>query len=154
MVLESGLLPLYCATGIPVDEEMAKRIETHKKERGKSWRTIEIPFGFGELLRKDLRDSGVVVDCVTFLLNNLLFREKDPEQVFNSLCAEFEALFEKRKKEHFFLLLVSNEVGMGIVPEYLEGRVFRDLQGRINQWLASQVEEVYFLLAGIPWRIK
>lgn len=154
MVLESGLFPLYCATGVPVDEEMAQRIERHKKERGRCWRTIEAPFGFTELLRKDLREFGVVVDCVTFLLNNLLFREKDPKQAFNLLCAEFEALFGKRKKEHFFLLLVSNEVGMGIVPEYPEGRVFRDLQGRVNQWLASQVEEVYFLLAGIPWQIK
>jgi len=94
------------------------------------------------------------VDCVTFLLANLLFRERDANRAFGLLQAEFTALLRKRKEEDFLLLLVSNEVGMGVVPAYPEGRLFRDLQGRVNQWLAQEVDAVYFLVAGIPWKLK
>ena len=76
------------------------------------------------------------------------------EMCIRDRCRELSRIFEKRKKEHFLLLLVSNEVGMGVVPEYPAGREFRDLQGRVNQWIASQVDEAYLVVAGIPWRLK
>jgi len=154
MVEERNLRPLYCATGLPTDAEMEERIARHRQERGERWQTLETPFGFGEVLPRNLRGWGVVVDCVTFLLANLLFRERDANRAFGLLQAEFTALLRKRKEEDFLLLLVSNEVGMGVVPAYPEGRLFRDLQGRVNQWLAQEVDAVYFLVAGIPWKLK
>ncbi|MGC8777828.1 MAG: bifunctional adenosylcobinamide kinase/adenosylcobinamide-phosphate guanylyltransferase [Candidatus Caldatribacteriaceae bacterium] len=154
MVEESGLHPVYCATGVAVDTEMEERIARHRKERGERWKTFETPFGFGEVLREDLRGKGVLVDCVTFLLSNFLFREKDGERAFLGAQGELRALFGKQETERFLLVLVSNEVGMGLVPEYPEGRIFRDLQGRMNQWLAEEADEVYFVVAGIPWKVK
>jgi len=154
MVEESGLRPVYCATGVATDAEMAERIARHRKERGERWETFETPYGFGEVLGESLEGSGVLVDCVTFLLSNFLFREQDGERAFQRAQEELRALFEKQKEERFFLVLVSNEVGMGLVPEYPEGRIFRDLQGRMNQWLAEEADEVYFVVAGIPWKVK
>lgn len=154
MVEESGLKPVYCATGVPLDAEMEERIARHRAERGERWVTVETPFDFGGVLERDLRGVGLLLDCVTFFLNNLLFREKEEERARALAYRELEALLEKRRKEGFFLVLISNEVGLGIVPETPEGRIFRDLQGQVNQWLASEVDEVYMLLAGIPWRLK
>jgi len=154
MVESSGLSPLYCATGIATDREMEVRIARHQRDRNPRWKAVETPYGFEVLERESLSGWGVVVDCITFLANNLFWREKDPEKAFLLLEEQLGKLFKKREEEGFFLVFVSNEVGMGIVPEHPTGRSFRDLQGRINQWLASRVQEVYFLIAGIPWRIK
>ncbi|MEN3186340.1 MAG: bifunctional adenosylcobinamide kinase/adenosylcobinamide-phosphate guanylyltransferase [Atribacterota bacterium] len=154
MVEESGLRPVYCATGVPTDAEMEARIARHRAQRKEPWTTVEAPFGFAEVLRKNLKGMALLVDCVTFFLNNLFYREKDEEKVKMQAQQELRALLEKRKKDGFFLVLVSNEVGMGIVPETEAGRLFRDLQGWVNQWLAKEVDEVYILLAGIPWRLK
>ncbi|MDD3698692.1 MAG: bifunctional adenosylcobinamide kinase/adenosylcobinamide-phosphate guanylyltransferase [Atribacterota bacterium] len=153
-VEESGLSPLYLATGVATDPEMEERILRHQRERSAMWKVEEVPFGLGEALEKDWRGQGVVLDCVTFLVNNIFWKEKDGEETYERLCRELSRIFEKRKKEHFLLLLVSNEVGMGVVPEYPAGREFRDLQGRVNQWIASQVDEAYLVVAGIPWRLK
>lgn len=154
MVEERGLPGVYCATGLPTDEEMEARIHRHRAERGERWTTIEAPFGFAAVLGEDLRGKGLVVDCVTLLLANLFFREKEEEKTLALFREECAALLAKRKREEFLLLLVSNEVGLGVVPASWEGRAFRDLQGWANQWLAQQVDEVYFLLAGIPWKLK
>lgn len=154
MVEESGLQPVYCATGVPLDAEMEERIARHRAERGERWVTVETPFGFGGVLERNLRGAALLVDCVTFFLNNLLFREKEEEEARALAYRELGALLEKRREEGFFLVFVSNEVGLGIVPETPEGRAFRDLQGQVNQWLAREVDEVYMLFAGIPWRLK
>lgn len=153
-VEESGLSPLYLATGIATDPEMEARILRHQRERSPQWRVEEVPLGFGEVLERDWRRQGVVVDCMTFLVNNIFWKEENAEKAFQRLCQELTSILEKREREHFLLLLVSNEVGMGVVPEYPAGREFRDLQGRVNQWIAHRVDEVYLVVAGIPWRLK
>ena len=151
---ESGLSPLYLATGVATDPEMEERILRHQKERSPEWKVEEVPLGFEKVLGKNWSECGAVLDCVTFLVNNIWGKEPEVEKAYGHISRELDNLLEKRKREHFLLLLVSNEVGMGVVPEYPLGREFRDLQGRINQWIAQRVDEVYLVVAGIPWRLK
>ncbi|HQE25860.1 MAG TPA: bifunctional adenosylcobinamide kinase/adenosylcobinamide-phosphate guanylyltransferase [Candidatus Atribacteria bacterium] len=153
-VEESGLSPLYLATGVATDPEMEERILRHQKERSTAWKVEEVPFGFREALERDWSGQGVVLDCVTFLVNNIFWKEENAERTFQRSCQELTSILEKRERERFLLLLVSNEVGMGVVPEYPAGREFRDLQGRVNQWIAHRVDEVYLVVAGIPWQLK
>ena len=153
-VEKSGLSPLYLATGVATDSEMEERIIRHQRERSPEWKVEEVPSGLGKVLEKDWSEWGIVLDCVTFLVNNVFWEEKDAERAYERLCRELSGILEKRKREHFLLLLVSNEVGMGVVPEYPAGREFRDLQGRVNQWIAHQVDEAYLVVAGIPWQLK
>ena len=87
---------------------MEERILRHQRERSAMWKVEEVPFGLGEALEKDWRGQGVVLDCVTFLVNNIFWKEKDGEETYERLCRELSRIFEKRKKEHFLLLLVSN----------------------------------------------
>ena len=150
---ESGLPIVYLATGVVTDGEMEARIKKHQDSRPSSWSTRETPYGFRQL-DEDWTDKGVLLDCVTFLVSNLLLRENDEEATFQHLTREFTSLLEKRKRERFFCLMVSNETGSGIVPEYPLSRTFRDLQGRINQWLAARADRVYLVVAGIPWKLK
>lgn len=151
---ESGLSPLYLATGVATDSEMEERILRHQRERSLRWKVEETPLGFKEVLGKNWSECGVVLDCVTFLVNNIWEEEQEAEKTYERTLRELGDLLEKRKKERFLLLLVSNEVGMGVVPAYPAGREFRDLQGRVNQWIAQKVDEVYLVVAGIPWRMK
>ena len=153
MIQESQLPGIYLATGIITDQEMEERVKKHQINRPNSWLTRETPYGFQQI-SENWTGKGVLLDCVTFLVNNLLLQEKEEETTFQRLILEFTSLFEKQKKEQFYFLVVSNETGMGIVPEYPLARTFRDLQGRINQWLAKRVDRVYLVVAGIPWKIK
>lgn len=154
LVEESGLWPLFCATGLSVDKEMETRIFRHRAERPSHFETVEVPLGFSPLWEKDLRGRALLLDCVSFLVSNILLEEKEEERSYERICKEFEALFSRQKRDGFLLVLVSNEVGMGVVPEYPLGRTYRDLLGRVNQWLAARAEAVYFVVAGVPWRIK
>ncbi|NLJ50037.1 MAG: bifunctional adenosylcobinamide kinase/adenosylcobinamide-phosphate guanylyltransferase [Candidatus Atribacteria bacterium] len=154
MARESGLPVVYLATGVITDVEMKERVQKHRESRPQSWVTKETPYGgFGQM-NENWSGKAVLLDCITFLVNNLLLREDKEEVVYQQLLKELGFLFEKHQQEGFYFLIVSNETGMGIVPEYPLARTFRDLQGRINQWLASRANHVYMVLAGIPVRIK
>ncbi|MCD6156556.1 MAG: bifunctional adenosylcobinamide kinase/adenosylcobinamide-phosphate guanylyltransferase [Candidatus Atribacteria bacterium] len=153
-VEEASPRRVYLATGVITDQEMAKRVALHRKKRSEGWETLEVPFGFEEIADRDFSGCGVLLDCVTFLVSNLLLREKEPEKVFTGVTEELGKLFSKQFREGFFLALVSNEVGCGVVPESSLGRQFRDLQGRVNQWLAQKVDQVFLVVAGVPWRLK
>lgn len=154
MVEERRVPVVFCATGVITDGEMEERIRRHQRERPPHWTTVEVPYGFTPLAPFALSGKAVLLDCVSFLVSNILLEEGNEEQAEAKVLGEFENLFFRQKEEGFFLVLVSNEVGMGVVPESPLGRSFRDLLGRVNQWLAERVDQVYFVVAGIPWKLK
>ena len=153
MARDSGLPVIYLATGVVTDMEMKERVQKHRNSRPQSWLTRETPYGFSHI-DENWTGKAILLDCVTFLVNNLLLREDKEETAYHQLLNEFIYLFEKQQREGFYFLMVSNETGMGIVPEYPLARTFRDLQGRVNQWLATKVNQVYLVVAGIPVKIK
>lgn len=142
-----GRSRLYVATAEPLDDEMRQRIEAHRDERGTGWRTVEEPVAVASLLGKD---EVVLLDCLTLWLTNLLMREEADQQIhehFDELCAAIDAA-----SNH--IILVTNEVGLGIVPTTPLGRRFRDLAGFLSQRVAQSCTRVVLMCAGIPVEIK
>lgn len=143
---------IFVATAEALDEEMRERIEKHRQARPKSWRTLEAPKELAKNLKRELREEEVVViDCLTLLLSNLMREKGEAREKIRQEIEELFDLFERSKASFIF---VSNEVGMGIVPEYELGRKYRDLLGEVNQFLARRADKVYFLLAGLPLELK
>jgi len=146
---------LFIATGEPLDEEMQARIEEHKKARPKSWRTLEIPTNIGKQLEIEIGDTEVVIiDCLTLLVSNQLGEELDYLKAEKRVLAEINELIACMDKLNTSFIIVSNEVGTGLVPETRLGRLYRDLLGKANQLIAQRANEVYFTIAGIPVKIK
>jgi adenosylcobinamide kinase/adenosylcobinamide-phosphate guanylyltransferase len=144
----SGLSPVYLATAEPGDAEMAERIAHHRARRGARWATVEEPLELAAALADWARpDRAVVVDCLTLWLANLMDAERDPE-------AEAERLIAALAQLRGPALLVSNEVGLGIVPDNALARAFRDAAGRLNQRVAAAAQHVVFLAAGLPLTLK
>lgn len=142
---------IYLATAEALDDEMRERIEKHKKERPPSWKTVEEPEHIPKALRELRTECNVVVlDCITLWLSNLLHSGYDEKKVWEKI-KEFQSVV---KENDTMLLAVSNEVGLGIVPDNPLARRFRDLAGKVNQKLAEAADEVYFLVSGIPQKIK
>lgn len=154
LATELGERVLFIATGVPMDEEMRRRIELHQKARPKTWRTLETPTGVAMAIGEHIKDANVVVlDCLTFLVSNLMDNEtKESEALEKEITAELSELLEQKKSAS--LIIVSNEVGMGIVPAYPLGRAYRDLLGRANQFIARRADRVYLMIAGIPLELK
>ena len=142
---ESGDV-LFLATCIPRDEEMKQRVEEHRKNRPKDWKTLEEEKDILSIL-KDCQSDVVVIDCLTLLLSNLLLGEDDVREAIKGLV-------EFLKEASFTTIIVSNEVGSGIVPENEMARRFRDISGWANQLMARYADEVYFMVSGIPIKIK
>jgi adenosylcobinamide kinase/adenosylcobinamide-phosphate guanylyltransferase len=139
---------VYLATAEARDAEMAARIAAHRARRGARWTTIEEPVDLAIALTRATRpDSAVLVDCLTLWLANVLDRQRDAEGECRRLAETLPGL----KGPTF---LVANEVGSGIVPENFAARSFRDLAGRLNQWIASRAERVVLLTAGLPIVLK
>ena len=149
LVLESGLDPVYVATATAGDGEMAERIAYHRARReGAGWTTLEEPLDLAALLAREARPGrAVLVDCLTLWLSNLLFAERDLEQEGRALCDALPRLAAP-------IVLVSNEIGLGLVPETPLGRRFRDVQGRLNQAVAAAVPAAVFVAAGLPLHLK
>jgi adenosylcobinamide kinase/adenosylcobinamide-phosphate guanylyltransferase len=147
---------LFVATGEALDEEMHARIETHKRSRSPTWKTLEAPTNVTKALRNKMGDAEVViVDCVTLLVSNLMGTEDiDAETLEKKVTTELKELvaFMRTRGAHF--IIVSNEVGLGVVPAYPAGRVYRDALGIANQMLARNADEVYFMVTGIPIPLK
>jgi len=136
----------YIATAQPLDDEMRQRIADHQARRGEGWVTVEAPRDLAGAL--DAVTAGfVLVDCVTLWLSNLLLQDRD-------LAAEVEALCRVLERIPARVVLVSNEVGLGIVPDNAMARRFRDAQGLANQRLAVVADEVVFVAAGLPLTLK
>ncbi|KAB2685180.1 MULTISPECIES: bifunctional adenosylcobinamide kinase/adenosylcobinamide-phosphate guanylyltransferase [Brucella/Ochrobactrum group] len=148
MVESSGLKPLYLATGRAFDEEMENRIAVHRGRRGPEWQTVEEPLDLvGALALHAAADRFVLVDCLTLWLTNLMMAERDIARETANLVAMLPSLGGP-------VVLVSNEVGLGIVPENRMAREFRDHAGRLHQAVAAIVDEVYFMAAGLPLKMK
>lgn len=144
----SGLEKHYVATGRAFDEEMRARIRQHRLQRGEGWTTHEEPLDLTCcLLRTDGPERVVLVDCLTLWVTNLMMDGRD-------MAAEFAALAAFVRKARARLIFVSNEVGLGIVPENRMARDFRDHAGRLHQIMAEVSAEVYFIAAGLPLKMK
>jgi adenosylcobinamide kinase/adenosylcobinamide-phosphate guanylyltransferase len=147
LMRESGLTPLYLATATAGDDEMGARITLHRERRGGDWLTIEEPLRLVDTLIAEARPGrAILVDCLTLWLSNLLFAERDLAVETAALCTALARLDG--------VVLVSNEIGMGLVPDNALGRRFRDAQGRLNQAVAAIVPSVVFVAAGLPLALK
>jgi adenosylcobinamide kinase/adenosylcobinamide-phosphate guanylyltransferase len=148
LIAETSATLVYLATATAGDGEMRERIAHHRARRGDRWRTIEEPLGLVEALsREDSAGTAILVDCLTLWLSNLMHAGKDVETEATQLSA---FLRETRAK----IVLVSNEVGLGLVPETPLGRAFRDAQGRLNQAIGAAAGNVAFIAAGLPIWLK
>jgi adenosylcobinamide kinase/adenosylcobinamide-phosphate guanylyltransferase len=155
---------LYVATSIPFDDEMKMRVKKHREQRPKHWETVEAYKDIHDHIKPLLNGkSTVLVDCITVMITNILFeRHTDFDNLKSEDYTDLEAsvntyivsLINFIKGCEVPFILVTNEVGMGLVPDTVLGRLFRDIAGRANQKLAEASDEVYFCVSGIPVRIK
>jgi len=137
----------YIATAQSYDEEMAERIALHRSRRGEGWSTVDAPLDLAAALRAVPDNWPVLVDCLTLWLSNHMLAEHD----LDALSSELEGVLSAPRGPWF---VVSNEVGLGIVPDNPLGRRFRDAQGRLNQRVAAAADRVLFMVAGIPMQVK
>lgn len=144
----SGLKKAYLATGQVFDSEMESRVDLHKARRGAEWALTEEPLDLaGVLERTAAPDTAVLVDCLTLWVTNLMMAERP-------VADEMAQLVERIGKLPGTVAFVSNEVGQGIVPDNAMARSFRDHAGRLHQAIAAVAEEVYFVTAGLPLKLK
>ena len=149
-----GTQVCFIATAQGLDEDMKQRIARHRAERPVNWRTVEEPHEIDQALHEAEECAVVIVDCLTLFVSNWLMREEDENECARSLkriTQNFVAQAQARKQT---IICVSNEVGLGVVPELHLGRVFRDLLGRVNQDFADAADEVYLIMAGLRLRLK
>lgn len=146
----------YLATAQALDGEMDERIARHRARRGPDWHTVEEPLALPQTLaRLDGTYRALLVDCVTLWLTNLLLLRELPEaEREEAVLADVRRLATTLRSLETPVILVTNEVGMGIVPEHPLGRLFRDLAGQANQILAATCSEVYAVICGIPLKLK
>lgn len=148
----------FLATAQALDDEMSARIQKHRAERPANWATLEIPLDIATHVRQ-IKSDIVILDCITLLVSNLLmqFVQQDlvDEALFlSSLRRELHELLSLLRTIDQHWLIISNEVGLGLVPEYQMGRVYRDGLGWANQKLAREADKVIFMVAGIPTVIR
>jgi adenosylcobinamide kinase / adenosylcobinamide-phosphate guanylyltransferase len=166
---------LYIATSIVFDDEMKDRVRKHRQQRPSNWETFE---GYKNLapvvLQANNNHIGILLDCATIMMTNLLFdmlgttfdniedAANITEIISNEKLAEVEAkILEEFKnfidaveQTEITAMVVTNEIGFGVVPETVLGRIFRDISGRVNQYIASRANEVYLVVCGIELKIK
>jgi adenosylcobinamide kinase/adenosylcobinamide-phosphate guanylyltransferase len=160
LACESGLPVTVIVTAEALDAEMADRIRRHQQDRPAGWRTVESPTALADTLRREAAPGRcIIVDCLTLWLGNVMTGADelpDPPDAneLPYLAAERAALLEALPQLDGTVLLVANEVGLGLVPETPLGRLFRDEAGRLNQALAGVCERVSFVAAGLPLQLK
>ena len=141
----------FVATCLGLDNEMRRRISRHKKSRPNHWQTFENPKDLGLLLKRmGTKFEVIIIDCLTIWLSNLVLKGIKEKAITQKL-KETGAVLKKIKAAS---IIVSNEVGLGIVPENKLAREFRDIAGRMNQIVAENSDAVFFMISGIPWRVK
>jgi adenosylcobinamide kinase/adenosylcobinamide-phosphate guanylyltransferase len=146
---ESFDKPLYVATAEAGDREMAERIRIHKQSRSRRWKCVEEPLDVASVIASPPRCDGILIDCMTLWVSNVLLKERE-----NNFAKRKKALIIALRKTRLPVIIVSNEVGLGIVPEHELGRKFRDLAGRLNQDLAAIANTVVFVVSGLPMILK
>ena len=155
---------LYIATSIPFDEEMKDRIKKHRELRPASWETIEAYKNMDEAIKDRLSEKdAVLLDCITVMVSNIMLEKAmdwegistgEINMVEENVKREIDKLLHIFKGAGIPLIVVTNELGMGVVPPYEAGRAMRDIAGRVNQMLAKEADEVYLCVSGIPVKIK
>lgn len=167
MALDIGSRVTYIATSLPIDEEMAMRIKIHKSKRPDNWGLLEAyrDFDFSDIPL----EYTLLLECITLMVTNILYDEvkdwsnfdqlnmeniKTASRVEEIVLGEVKKLIEKLRFRDGRSILVTNEIGLGLVPENFINRVFRDILGRVNQYLANEADEVHFCISGIDLRIK
>jgi len=159
---KTGKSVLFVATAEAGDDEMRRRIKAHQASRPAGWRTLEAPTGLGLKIRAEAGDVQVIIlDCVTLLVNNIFSRYTDTAgemtdtaAIENEVEEEIDGLIGCINSLDAEFIIITNEVGMDLVPVNAMGRLYRDVLGRANQALAARAEEVFLMVAGLPVRIK
>jgi adenosylcobinamide kinase/adenosylcobinamide-phosphate guanylyltransferase len=147
----SGVRVAFIATCLASDKEMKARIEIHRQNRPSHWKTFQGYTDITSIIKKvGHKFDVVIIDCLTLLLSNLMAEKLSDNSIENKISQMLIALKSVKSKS----IIVSNEVGMGIVPRNKLARRFRDLSGRINQIVAQKSDKVFFMLAGLPLKIK
>jgi adenosylcobinamide kinase/adenosylcobinamide-phosphate guanylyltransferase len=162
LALNMGVPVLFVATAEAGDEDMRRRIEKHRSSRPPEGRTAEVTQHVGRRIERIAGDVEIViVDCVTLLVSNIFNRysEEELERIAESalegeVAAEIKELTDCAQRLDATFIIVSNEVGLGLVPDNRIGRLYRDLLGKANQALAHYADEVYLMVAGLPVKIK
>ena len=162
LALKSGESVLFVATATAGDEEMQHRIEEHQRARSATWPTLEVTTHIASQIEQKIgKAQMVIVDCITLLVNNIFsqYIDQTSEQIDAPLIekrvtSEISELVECINHIDASFIIVTNEVGMGLVPANKMGRLYRDLLGKANQLLAEQADEVYLMVAGLPVQIK
>lgn len=141
--------PFFIATGWAGDDEMSDRIKKHKEERSRIWATIEEKFNLKAAIASAVIQNAdfIIIDCLTLWTSNLIYDKKDINSYVSNLT-------ETLTNIEIPIVLVTNEVGLGIVPNSKDGREFRDTLGLVNQRLAKAVDKVIFMVSGIPMELK
>jgi adenosylcobinamide kinase/adenosylcobinamide-phosphate guanylyltransferase len=159
---QGGKQVTYIATAQGLDSEMTARIVAHQRKRPSTWETLEIPYDVAndfQARQTRTHPDIVLLDCLTLLVSNLVMRAStdvdapDERLATDLVASEIKNLLAIIRDLHPDWIIVSNEVGMGLVPPYPLGRIYRDLLGSANQRLAAVADEVYFMIAGIPMRL-
>jgi len=156
---------LYIATAIVTDDDMAERIRKHREDRPWQWKTLEQTMGFHNLPELEAFQASEVVllDCLTVMMTNLMFQtaldydhatHEEIRLVEQRISEEIDALIQVFRETDKRLVIVSNEVGMDLVPAYRLGSIFRDIAGRMNQRVAAMADEVTLIVAGLPLSLK
>lgn len=149
MAMRAGEAPLYLATAQALDAEMLERVKMHQQQRHKRFATLEEPLALSTALKAAAKDHDVIlVDCLTLWITNLLGAGHNVAEAVDELAAVLPEIESAR------VILVSNEVGLGIVPDNAMARMFRDLAGSAHQRLADICTEVHFVIAGLPMTLK
>lgn len=162
---ELGKNIAYIATSIPFDEGTKDRIKKHKQSRPSNWATIEKYKDFKNIDKNNdfINSDTILLDCMTLMVSNLMFDSDidfdkcgydEIDNIEKSIFDEVNELLKVIEKHNKKLIIVTNELGMGIVPSYRLGSIFRDIAGKVNQYIASKASEVYFVVSGIPMKIK
>lgn len=144
---------VYLATAQALDEEMKIRIEHHQARRPPDWQTLEEPLAIDQKVAGlNGKTSVILLDCLTLWISNWMHQEsRDIESRCQGILTQ---VFQTVRSRDYSLILVSNEVGMGIVPDLPLTRSFSDIAGRLNQFASSEADEVYFMVSGIPMKLK
>ena len=147
LIVQSGRPRRYIATAQAWDVEMRAKIKSHQVQRGPEWKTVEVPLEVEAALLEAQPGEIILLDCVTLWLSNLMMNDRDIKKSCSSLSATLQ-------RAPCPVIIVSNEVGQGITPDNAMARTFMKHQGHLNQLLALHAEEVYFVTAGLPQKLK
>jgi adenosylcobinamide kinase/adenosylcobinamide-phosphate guanylyltransferase len=154
LATEMGNDVLFVATAEPLDDEMRERIKNHRESRPKNWKTLELSRGIASGLKAQTTLNTVIIDCITLLASNLMPENAPTTIMEKTVLSEITGLIDFMKSTNAVFILVSNEVGLGLVPDNKLARDYRDILGKVNQTVARNADDIYFMISGIPQKIR